>query len=559
MDAWRDSSFATPFVGGGSHRRTGEHGEKALMTLWKTLVVALVAAFTLAACSSSDNGGTTSTEMETSTTAEQTPAEQIAELQEQINALRAELGLDPIDIDDLTGSVSDLQGQVDDLEEEIEDRDEKIADAVAIAMTAKGKAIFGVLDPLGDATTAADSAIAGTAPTVAASYGMPTAVTIANHEAFVNGINASLTDIGATGNGFTSAQAGKPARLAANNGFSGTMLTWASPTRADTMFVYTDVAAPASQLFSEVYGGGDQVLDPADTAHLGVKGTAFDGRTGGQVEHAPNAKLTTASTVNDLVRLSGTYQGAAGVYTCTPTSGGTGCITTVSATGVTFVDGTATTGWMFTANNGAMVSVADSAYMAFGWWMRDDLTSADPLDSVAVFHGAQGGTPITSGVDARTGTATYEGAAAGKYAWRDRVADTAHGGHFTAKAMLTANFDIGVDGAAGSMMSGSISDFRLGDDGTDPNWTVTLSGATITDAGAVARLAADVDPNVTWAVGDSSADAAGGWQAQLSNTGAERNDNLPTGVSGAFNANFNQQGRMIGAFGANITNRNPPK
>ena len=46
---------ATPLVGVGSHRRTGEHGEKALMTLWRNLVVALVAAFALAACSSSND------------------------------------------------------------------------------------------------------------------------------------------------------------------------------------------------------------------------------------------------------------------------------------------------------------------------------------------------------------------------------------------------------------------------------------------------------------------------------------------------------------------------
>ena len=200
-----------------------------------------------------------------------------------------------------------------------------------------------------------------------------------------------------------------------------------------------------------------------------------------------------------------------------------------------------------------MVSVADAAYIKFGWWMRDDKTSADILDNVAVFYGTEGGTPITSGIDALTGTATYEGGAAGKYAWRDRVADTAHGGHFTAEASLTADFD--GDGTNASTMSGTISSFRLGDDGMDPDWTVTLSTAPVTDAGAVARAATVM---TQWAVGSNMANAAGGWEAQLSNTGAVRNDNLPTGVSGAFNADFNEQGRMIGAFGANITNPNPP-
>ena len=40
------------------------------------------------------------------------------------------------------------------------------------------------------------------------------------------------------------------------------------------------------------------------------------------------------------------------------------------------------------------------------------------------------------------GTATYDGAAAGKYTILDADADTAEGGHFTASAMLEANFDV---------------------------------------------------------------------------------------------------------------------
>ena len=450
----------------------------------------------------------------------------------------------------------DVEDERDDLQDDLDEQARK-------DRTTTGKAVFDVLDPLGNSTNAAASAIATTAPTVAASHGKPTGVTEASRMTFVGtGLAASLDGVANPDPAFTAAQAGKPASLAANNGFSGTMLTWASPTRADTMFVYTDIGAPGGKPFGEVYGDSDgdgaldggQVLSFAGSVgvtHTGVTGAAFDGRDGGTVTHEPNVN-TDEDPEFEVVKLSGMYKGAAGSYQCT----GATCTSSANANGsITF-----STGWTFTANTGAMVSVADDAYMKFGWWMRDDLTSVGLPDYVAVFHGTEGGTAVTN-VSAQTGTATYEGGAAGKYAWRDRVADTAHGGHFTAKAMLTANFDIGIDGAVGSMMSGSISDFRLGDDGMDPNWTVTLSGATITDAGAVERVVPSdtVDPNVTWAVGDSNADAAGGWQAQLSNTGAERNDNLPTGVSGAFNANFNEQGRMIGAFGANITNPNPPK
>ena len=527
--------------------------------------LAAVFAIGLAACSSSDQASAPDP-MPTEPTEpmpEPTPDEQIAALQAQINELRAELGLDPIDIDGLTGSVSDLQGQVAALNQQIADRDKAIADAAAAAMTARGKAVFGVLDPLGNSTTPADSAIAATPPAIAAAHGMPTTVTVTNHGLFVEQTNlvADLTDISAGDTDFTTGDAGMPAMLAANNGFSGTMLTWEDTGRADTMTVYTDVAAPGGRLFSEVYGGGGQTIDSQsgaglDGAQTGVKGAAFDGRTGGTVEHSPNAKSATTLTENDVVKLTGTYKGASGVYTCTPTTG-TACTSSVSGNGasITFSAGDGTNGtWVFTANTGAMVSVADGAYLQFGWWMRDDKTSADMLDNVAVFYGTQGGTAAAN-VDALTGTATYVGGAAGKYAWRDRVADTAHGGHFTAKATLTANFDVG-DGTDASTISGSISDFRLGDDGMDPNWTVTLSTSGVTDAGLAARDAAVM---TQWAVGTSKADMAGGWEAQLyADTGAERNDNLPTGVSGAFDAQFGEQGRMLGAFGANITNANPP-
>ena len=40
-----------------------------------------------------------------------------------------------------------------------------------------------------------------------------------------------------------------------------------------------------------------------------------------------------------------------------------------------------------------------------------------------------------------SGSATYRGAAAGKYAIQSTTDDSASGGHFTAAATLTANFD----------------------------------------------------------------------------------------------------------------------
>ncbi len=288
------------------------------MTLWKNLVVALVAAFVLAACSSSDND----TGMADPPVTTEPPAdEQIAELQDQINVLRAELGLDPIDIDELTSDMSSLQGQVSDLTQQIADRDKEIADRARMDMTAKGKAIFEVLDPLATTGTPSQTAIAPTeTPLVlGVGYGVLTTLTVANQGGFVDGLGTLLTAIDAgTNDAFAIAEAGDPAPLAANGGFSGTMLTWADMDRAaDTMAIYVDVSAPSSKLFSEAFGGGGQHITSADSqplagAQFGVTGTAFDGRTAGRVDHKPNAKSDADQKVNDVVKLPGSYMGAAG-------------------------------------------------------------------------------------------------------------------------------------------------------------------------------------------------------------------------------------------------------
>ena len=520
---------------------------------------AAVFALGLAACSSSSSD-TASTTDDMDMSQDATADEQIAELQKQINALRAELGLDPIDIDSLADSVSDLQGQVADLNQQIADRDKDIDDAAAAAMTAKGKAIYNVLATFGaDPATDADAEIAGTAPTVTAEHGGPTGVDRDDLSRFVTALNSTPT---VADSEFESAEAEAPTVIPMNGGFSGTMLGWDDDARTDTMIVYTDISAPSGRLFSEAYGNGGQSITSAaagglNGAQTGVTGTAFDGRTGGLVEHAANAKSATTVTENDVVKLSGRYKNAMGSYTCTPADGAA-CTSTVNSDGsITFSAGDGTNGiWTFTANTGAMVSVPDgNGYMTFGWWMRDNKATASPLDNVAVFYSAAytdaDGSAITS-TNTLTGTAKYEGGAAGKYAWRNVDEGMAHGGHFTAKASLTADFTAGVDG---DTLSGSISDFRIGDDGMDPNWTVTLSEAAIPGTGTVARAATVM---TTWDVGGNKAKAAGGWEAQLSNSGPARNDNLPTGVAGAFNATFGEQGAMVGAFGANITNANPP-
>ena len=466
----------------------------------------------------------------------------------QINAIRKQLGIDEDEENtDLAGSIEDLQDDLEDLQNRLNTAEKEEREANTAAMTAKGKAIYGILDTFDHATPGnRRAAIAATAPGVTASYMGATKVTSGALDTFVE--QSSIAGISAD-TPFTGDQTNDPTLLPANNGFSGTMLTWSNTGKADTMTVYTDIAAPSRKLFSEVHGAGDQELDLSTNAHSGVTGAAFDGRTGGAVTHEQNARTSPDDDTDPtVVKLPGQYDGAAGSYQCT----GSDCVSTVNTDGtITFSGGA---GWTFTANTGAMVSVADEDYISFGWWMRDDKVTARILDHVAVFFEAPHSADSLS-INALTGKANYVGGAAGKYAWRDRTEDTAHGGHFTAKATLTADF---ADADAAGRISGSISDFQIGDDGMDPNWTVTLSATNLAAGGTAARLAAD-SHNVTWAAGSGKADPAGSWQARFSDSGASRNDNLPTGVAGAFNTEFGEQGQMVGAFGANITNPNPSK
>ena len=74
---------------------------------------------------------------------------------------------------------------------------------------------------------------------------------------------------------------------------------------------------------------------------------------------------------------------------------------------------------------------------------------------------------------------TYKGGAAGKFAMQSTTDDSASGGHFTASATLTANFDADLNPGDendenGVSIGGAITDFMTGDV-SRPNWKVTLT------------------------------------------------------------------------------------
>ena len=97
------------------------------------------------------------------------------------------------------------------------------------------------------------------------------------------------------------------------------------------------------------------------------------------------------------------------------------------------------------------IDVADSEYLTLGWWLNkqdaDDGTYRfDAFSSGNGFAARE--TANNTGDRALAGTATYSGAAVGKYAMASTSGDYHEGGHFTASATLTADFDADMDGDA---------------------------------------------------------------------------------------------------------------
>ncbi len=169
-------------------------------------------------------------------------------------------------------------------------------------------------------------------------------------------------------------------------------------------------------------------------------------------------------TSDEEKKIKGTYKGASGEYSC---SSSTPCSAEATTDGIVFRTGS----WKFKPDSGAMVEIKDASYLQFGWWVHKD--AADAPTNADVFYALK--TPSSGGITAETrdaiialtGTATYKGYAAGKFAVYHSTEDINESGHFTADAMLKATFGTN---AAGTTMTGTIDNFKLNDGTQNPNW-----------------------------------------------------------------------------------------
>ena len=256
--------------------------------------------------------------------------------------------------------------------------------------------------------------------------------------------------------------------------------------------------------------------------------------------------VTTETGIGDdlVTSFAGSVLGVDGTFSCD----GTGC----TAPTPDADDGSISnneTGWSFAPTDpGAMLQVKDTAYLSFGWWLNEMGTDgAYVFDAFAKVEGMDANE--LSGDDVLDGSATYKGGAAGKYAMQSTTDDSASGGHFTASATLTANFDADLNPGDendenGVSIGGAITGFMTGDV-SRPNWKVTL-----TAPAATATVGPITGAATTWKTG-GAVDGMGEWSANF--YGTEDDTMHPMAATGEFNAAIGGDddiARISGAFAA---------
>ena len=495
-----------------------------------TICCAAVFALGLAACGGGDDGLNTSQEQELQEE-KKAADEMVAELQGQINDLRKQLGLEPAD--DLGDSVSGLQQEVADLQKQIQDaadaEERAEAEAEAKASAALGKAMHAALT----GPTADSDALANITTFTAGTHGITTTGLLLPIAAGAG----SLPDSNAGGD--VTLKAG--ASVMPLGSWSGMdyaaapMGTGDDKYVADMARVYTNQGAPKTGDFADKHPN----LSDSNLVHTLIMADAF--------VHQGTQRHPRPENNGDLI-VPGTYDGAPGKYTCAAAN------PTCSSTNDGKGSPTALVGWTFEPDKGAMVSTPDADYLYYGWWVHKN-DKGTPM-AASAFAGRAGTDPgdSTDGLDNAgnlaeiTGNATYVGNAAGKFAIDNVLAGTGSGGHFTANAMLMAEFGTG----GGKGVTGTIDNFMLNDT-ESVDWSVALMNAGLGAAGAIAAA------TTVWSIDGNKAPASGTWSGTMydeapgdpSATGPGDGSNIPTTVTGTFSSAFGSIGRMVGAFGAN--------
>ena len=331
--------------------------------------------------------------------------------------------------------------------------------------------------------------------------------------------------------------------------WSITTLLNAGFTHNDNLIVYSNLGPATRVLLTQQYSDRftDNDLDTAGSpinaaittadAHL-IRSGSFPTIDGDDKTFPNNYENDATSDGLDIVRFSGTFDGASGHFHCTAQP----CTIGRRGNRYTIVGGGT---WAFHATDTARALVDDTSYMYFGWWKREQ--KSDEALSFQTFaggmtteHSAADATGGPAAFNALTSTATYRGPAVGQYAVYQPLGAQSSAGSFTADAVLTANFD-------SNMLSGTIANFSNASD-----WSVTLNTASMAGGEVTSGGTGD------WAIAGNTSGGQGAWTAEFFSE-APYVGQTPDGVVGQFTAvfdidtdatNTNDVGRIAGAFGA---------
>ncbi len=308
---------------------------------------------------------------------------------------------------------------------------------------------------------------------------------------------------------------------------------WAAADEAagveDSVVLYTNVEADGTIPFSGEGGKYDDTngLDTGGNLPV-VAGTDAMLIASPDFPTGPGIR-THAEDGDPDATVAGTFDGAAGTWTCTPPAGGA-CTSSVRDGGGIDLAG----GWTFVPAPGAVVATADAEHQYFGWWLR----KTGSAYAVGVFHaGAGAAADEFADLAALQGTATYRGPAAGQFVIIPQIG-SASAGAFTAAAELAVDFGSAADAG---MVTGTVDGFRV--EGQAMPWSLELQAAQVHADGRIASGA------TVWTVDGRAAGNTAAWSARFHDVNADR---VPTVATGTFDALYDDVGRLTGAFGTTL-------
>ena len=321
----------------------------------------------------------------------------------------------------------------------------------------------------------------------------------------------------------------------------GQMLVRNIGTDRKIIVVHTDIEAPDDVAFSSEYDlTVDRDTDTTANDTYAVLGADNERIASSRFPSGANTSRTYVEYDADTAtgrasQFSGTFDGASGTYRCVASGG---C--TVSTNAMGEINALTDTQWEFTPAAGATVKKPDGDYMTYGFWLDTTTKDGDitSYDTVQTF--ATSSLPASTTLSSVTGTAKYEGDAAGVYVHESKkengTLDTATSGRFTADVLLTAYFEA-VTPFSGNTIQGTISSFDL-DGGPANSWIVNVAATGIdTDAGFTGTASGMTGDN-------------GSLNGRFHGTGDAADDTVaPPVLIGEFNANF-VNGTVAGAYGA---------